>query len=125
MGSCTPPEFGGHEGHSKENGSGFRYLQIYGCKSKCSKAACNYMTWDKFAWDCCTAADPCYEEEGDCDNDAECAGDLVCGKNNCPAGFTAKFGKNKPDCCEKPEVIEIRNPFNQYLKIRTTKENIN
>merc|ERR1711974_397985 len=72
---------------------------------------CNYMTWDKFAWDCCTAAEPCYEEEGDCDNDAECAGDLVCGKNNCPVGFTAKFGKNKPDCCEKPQPVVERGVF--------------
>ena len=71
-----------------------------------SKAACNPATWQKFTWDCCTAKDPCYVGEGDCDNDKECAGDLVCGKNNCPAGFKAKFGKNKPDCCEEPQAAD-------------------
>ena len=68
-----------------------------------SKAACNPATWEKFSWACCTKKDPCYVDEGDCDNDAECAGDLVCGKNNCPETFTVRRGKNRPDCCMKPE----------------------
>merc|ERR1712133_91072 len=68
-----------------------------------SKAACNPATWVKFSWACCTKKDPCYIDEGDCDNDKECAGDLVCGKNNCPETFTVRRGKNRPDCCKLPD----------------------
>ena len=41
---------------------------------------------------------PCEENEGDCDNDSHCNGDLKCGKDNCPANFHASA-----DCCYKPE----------------------
>merc|ERR1711974_260497 len=68
-----------------------------------SKPACNPATWEKFSWACCTKKDPCYVDEGDCDNDKECAGDLVCGKNNCPETFTVRRGKNRPDCCKLPD----------------------
>ena len=27
------------------------------------------------------------ENQGDCDNDEECVGDLVCGRNSCPSYF--------------------------------------
>jgi len=64
--------------------------------------ACNPATWEKFSWACCTKAAPCGVGEGDCDNDKECSGNLVCGKNNCPEEFTYKYGKNRPDCCEAP-----------------------
>ena len=38
----------------------------------------------------------CKEGEGDCDDDAECEGDLVCGINNC--AWNSTFD----DCCAKP-----------------------
>ena len=41
---------------------------------------------------CCTKDNPCGKGDGDCDNDSECAGDLVCGRNNC------KWG-GYDDCC--------------------------
>jgi len=44
---------------------------------------------------CCTKDMPCGEDEGDCDTDAECAGSLLCGKDNCPWG-------DGDDCCVKP-----------------------
>ena len=50
---------------------------------------------------CCTAASPCVEGEGDCDNDQECGGDMVCGDNNCK-----QFGEifhPKDDCCVTPQ----------------------
>ena len=39
---------------------------------------------------------PCEENQGDCDYDAECSDELVCGLNNCPEslGHDAEF-----DCC--------------------------
>ena len=43
---------------------------------------------------CCTADNPCGEGDGDCDNDSECSGDLVCGTDNCPWG-------DNDDCCIK------------------------
>ena len=49
---------------------------------------------------CCNEpGKPCYEGEGDCDRDSHCAGDLVCGKDNC-----RRFNPASPathDCCEK------------------------
>ena len=37
--------------------------------------------------ECCESEDPkgekCTEGQGDCDSDKGCAGDLVCGRNNC------------------------------------------
>ena len=49
---------------------------------------------------CCSAASPCVEGEGDCDNDQECGGDMVCGDNNCQQ-FSSIFHP-KDDCCVKP-----------------------
>ena len=67
-------------------------------------------------WTCCSASSPCgvgqvkrslgivslsgenqkylLPYQGDCDRDNECAGDLVCGYNNCAAG------DYRMDCCE-------------------------
>ena len=53
---------------------------------------------------CCTAATPCVEEEGDCDADVDCAGNLICGNNNCkPFG---SFYHKKDDCCVKPSTLD-------------------
>ena len=49
---------------------------------------------DEETWDCCTVDKPCQENEGDCDNDNECAGNLVCGTNNCGGIFDSAA-----DCC--------------------------
>ena len=46
--------------------------------------------------DCCGHI-KCEEGEGHCKNDDQCAGDLVCGKDNCPAPFYSH-----QDCCMKP-----------------------
>ena len=46
--------------------------------------------------DCCGHI-RCEEGEGHCKNDDQCAGDLVCGKDNCPAPFSSHL-----DCCMKP-----------------------
>ena len=49
--------------------------------------------------DCCTDANPCNEGEGDCDDDSECNGDLVCGSNNCAKSL---FPSEGTDCCRRP-----------------------
>jgi len=46
---------------------------------------------------CCTEENPCVEEEGDCENDAECKPGLICGKNNCK--LFGDFFHEKDDCC--------------------------
>jgi len=47
---------------------------------------------------CCTLRpEKCGVNEGDCDNDAECAGDLVCGQDNC--GNRPGFD-DTDDCCQ-------------------------
>eukprot|EP00092_Neocalanus_flemingeri_P079712 GFUD01099333.1.p1 GENE.GFUD01099333.1~~GFUD01099333.1.p1 ORF type:complete len:397 (-),score=80.51 GFUD01099333.1:13-1203(-) len=48
---------------------------------------------------CCSPKKPCMEGEGDCENDAECRGNLVCGTNNCKR--LGEFYPDKGNCCEK------------------------
>lgn len=45
-------------------------------------------------WDCCKSWSPCRENEGDCDSDEDCFGDLLCGSNNCQSNFP-----HDADCC--------------------------
>lgn len=52
--------------------------------------------------ECCSREKPCKEGQGDCDDDDECKGDLVCGSNNCGK----KFRWHSADCCEKKGNIE-------------------
>ena len=49
-------------------------------------------------WSCCTASNPCAIGEGDCDNDSQCAGDLVCGTDNCQS-FNSAWPASSWDCC--------------------------
>jgi len=55
-----------------------------------------------FATNCCSPTHQCAEDQGDCDNDEDCQGDLWCGSNNCPLGFPGKYdcctSTTKPDC---------------------------
>jgi hypothetical protein len=44
---------------------------------------------------CCTATKPCEVNQGDCDDDEQCKGNLVCGENNCEPKFTW----TDADCC--------------------------
>merc|ERR1719495_2334895 len=47
---------------------------------------------------CCTLDKPCFEGEGDCDEDSECRGNLRCGTDNCYGeGFD-----DTDDCCTRP-----------------------
>ena len=47
---------------------------------------------------CCRTANQCGVGQGDCDSDADCNPDLVCGNNNCVGcGFDPQ-----DDCCRSP-----------------------
>ena len=50
-------------------------------------------------YDCCSASYKCGEGEGDCDNDNECLGNLLCGTDNCDQSLG--FGPSY-DCCIQP-----------------------
>ena len=44
-------------------------------------------------WSLCTPNTPCLNGKGDCDNNSDCKGSLVCGNNNCESGTSGL------DCC--------------------------
>ena len=50
--------------------------------------------------ECCSEEEPCGIDEGHCDRDAECRGNLVCGMNNCGPGFRWL----EADCCQRQGV---------------------
>ena len=53
--------------------------------------------------ECCSVQNPCTEGAGDCDDDDECEGDLICGKNNCGHSFTWASA----DCCTKKDENDV------------------
>jgi len=82
----------------------FKYLTINSLCFANGKEACgdtgeyvNYL-------DCCTPEAPCGWGQGDCDTDADCAGDLLCGEDNCQEVYGShRFSNAKTDCCMKPK----------------------
>ena len=48
---------------------------------------------------CCTSTAPCALGGGDCDHDYECAGDLVCGTDNCKNFGSASVFYDFDNCC--------------------------
>ena len=80
--------------------------------SQCSPRSDN--TWQKTGNDdCCSngIAGSCGEGDGDCDDDSECAGSLVCGTDNCPWG-------DGDDCCEQPGMHRTKLVKTQLPNIR-------
>ena len=61
------------------------------------ETGCNFPSG---GYGCCTSTNQCGIEEGDCDNDSECSGNLKCGYNNCNTtlGFPSDY-----DCCYDPQ----------------------
>jgi len=47
--------------------------------------------------ECCSSSEPCGLGSGDCDDHDDCAGDLICGYNNCGSAHSAMGGE--ADCC--------------------------
>ena len=62
--------------------------------------ATNLKGEPKTDWDGCNDEE-CDEGEGDCDNDSQCAGDLICGKNNCLEDYSSEESNwaSGADCC--------------------------
>ena len=68
-------------------------------------------------FECCTSTDKCNLGEGDCDSDSHCAGNLVCGTNNCATGDSTL------DCCENPP--RDCNPANSDFECCTSQDKCN
>ena len=68
--------------------------------SQCLNQECetekNMCRLDSYStnWSLCTVDSPCIFDEGDCDEDSDCKGSLVCGINNC-----GPSGPRGMDCC--------------------------
>ena len=56
-------------------------------------------------WSYCSSSRPCAHREGDCDNDADCAQDHVCGYNNCINYWN--LAETEADCCIPGNLIII------------------
>ena len=56
---------------------------------------CNPDTWTAYDSECCSAQNPCGSGEGDCDENIECVGNLICGSDNCGSSFP----NQNADCC--------------------------
>jgi len=66
----------------------------------CQKPECHGSDYN-----CCAEKqDGCLRGEGDCDDDAECNGALVCGRDNCHTMFSddSDTWRNDEDCCINP-----------------------
>ena len=61
----------------------------------CNVTTCNATNSD---YDCCTSSNPCGLNEGDCDNDSECNGNLICGTDNCQS-LDSGWAASDFDCC--------------------------
>ena len=48
--------------------------------------------------DCCSTYNQCGINQGGCNSDNDCSGDLICGSSNCPSPFPSYA-----NCCEKPK----------------------
>ena len=68
-------------------------------------------TWDE-NWGCCSSSHPCGVSEGQCYNDDECLGHLLCGTDNCFTPFPGDA-----DCCYDPFPGKqiSKGPFTNYV----------
>jgi len=58
---------------------------------RCSEMRINYRDWH-----CCTSQEPCRIGEGDCDDDNQCEGDLICLEDTHARGFdTCGYGPDR------------------------------
>ena len=80
------------------------YFQLLRCfKKKNYVSDCSASANDD---GCCTDSFPCANGEGDCDSDSECAGNLVCGEDNC-IHIDSDWSDSLFDCCTKGKNIVI------------------
>ena len=71
-------------------------------------ASCNGGSHAKIG-SCCTANNPCEVNQGDCDIDEDCKGNLICGSDNCGPSFTWSY----TDCCKLKDGKQILTNINR------------
>ena len=54
---------------------------------------CNAIK-DNDIYTCCSSSNQCGLNEGDCELNSDCSGNLICGNDNCPSHFPSDA-----DCC--------------------------
>ena len=86
-------------------------IKSYNCRFVCNaskycdvlKTYYEFVTSDcdasKDDGSCCTPSNPCALGQGDCDDDDDCAGYLVCGTDNCQSEFDSAWPGTATDCC--------------------------
>jgi len=74
------------------------------CPIMCS--VCPPETACKGGDDCCSDG-ACGLGEGDCDSNADCANDLVCGTDNCKANFDSTSFDSTDDCCTSKFEVDL------------------
>ena len=72
----------------------FLNLHLYYIDCGCNGIGYGY---NEYYRNCCSEINLCGINQGDCDSDDQCDGDLVCGNNNCPSPFPSNA-----DCCKNP-----------------------
>ena len=55
---------------------------------------------------CCTSLSPCGINEGDCDSNLECQGELICGIDNCINILPSDHFPSTHDCCYSPLICD-------------------
>ena len=65
-------------------------------------------------WQCCKEDKTCLLGGGDCDNDEQCEGELVCGRDNCRNEFSIPGSDwdAKADCCTG--IFHTHQPIYKY-----------
>ena len=58
--------------------------------------------YESYGRECCSREEPCEINQGDCDKEYECQGNLICGTNNCPWPFP-----RRADCCVNPWILNL------------------
>ena len=66
----------------------------FGILGKVCDGTHDYESYDR---ECCSHEEPCGINQGDCDGDSACQGNLICGTDNCPSPFPSSA-----DCCVNP-----------------------
>ena len=61
------------------------------------------------AINCCTETNPCGDNEGICETNADCEGSLRCGINNCPEGFPPNSNCCTSSPCDAGTYLSTQN----------------
>ncbi len=102
-GDCEPGECPGGLTCGTDNGPAFGQGQTYDLCVHPRPPGCAAYDRSVLDWSLCTPDCPCSFGEGDCDTDADCIGDLVCGQN--VSGSFLGYSQSDVDLCVHPTAL--------------------